>query len=648
MPTPPDKKTSEVDDAVSRGRLWRRIALATLSIVSLIVVTARVIHWIGPPEQQLTAVPLTSLPGNAGWPSFSPDGKQMVFGWDKNKGWPHFELFVQSVEGSAQPVQLTHNEAPIVTYTTPQWSPDGKWIAYTRYHPVLSQKPVEIVLVPAPMGGHELVLQRVYGSEISWSPDSEDIAFTDNDSPEQPAGIFLINKNTLERRSITPSVPKGDPASGDYEPVFSNDGKEIAFARSPNWGINELCVLTLSSGNIRVLFKEISTSIVGLAWAPSGKDLIYASDRMGIRRLWRLPATGGEPEALNIGEDAWSLGVSAVAHRLAYGRGIVNSNIWQIKLTEGGVETRTPMILSDRQNNQPAFSPDEKKIALVSDRSGFDEIWISNSDGSDPAQLSRFGLHKTGTPRWSPDGNWIAFDARATGHADLYLVNLSGANPSRLTSDGFDNSVPTWSPDGAWIYYESNRLGDTEIWKIPTEGGQPIRVTRHGGQWALVTPNGKTLYYFKGIELSELWQKDLPDGDEHRVPGIPDIPDLMSVQVTNDGIYFNVPDSTGSLQHMSLQYFTFRPGKTRRVTSLGNMMLTEGVSVSKDGRTIIYSQQDHITLNIMLVENFPLTQSLRSFPTPMSLRIIPPLSLIYIMYLPGGFAHRVLSCCSVP
>ena len=587
-------------------RSWWRIAFAGLSLVALIVAAPKVIRRIWPAETQLTAVPLTSFPGNAGGPSFSPDGAQIVFTWDKNLGWPNFDIFVQPVLQGAEPFQLTHFHPPVFLADGPVWSPDGKWIVYGRFNPVPSQKPRELVLIPAPAGGHETVLKRLNSAigGISWSPDSKYLALTDRDPPEEPSAIFLVDLSTLEKHRLTTPPKNTLPDAGDFSPVFSHDGKEIAFARSPADGVHQLCVLTLASGNFRILLTEFSNYFVGLAWDTTGKNLIYASDKAGILRLWRVPAGGGESTQLPVGEYAWSLAVSERAHRLAYGQGLVNSNIWQIQLQKERSEIRAPLIASSRQNVQPAFSPDQRKIALVSDRSGFDEIWVCNSDGSDPSQLTRFSMQKTGTPRWSPDGTQIAFDARASGHTDLYLVGLDGATPRRITNDGFDDSTPSWSADGRWIYYTSNRTGDLEIWKISVQGGQPLQVTTHGGKWPLESPDGKTLYYFNDKKDTELWQKLLPSGEDRRVPYVPEIPDLMSCQVTDDGVYFTVPDKSGSIAHSSLRYFNFKTKKTQDVASLGNEMFAMGISVSTDGRTILYSQQDHITLNIMLVENF--------------------------------------------
>ena len=553
------------------------------------------------PEPALTAVPLTALPGNAVWPSFSPDGQQIAFGWDNNLGGSATDFFVQSVGGSGPPVQLTHaGSRPLLSALT-AWTPDGKWITYARYNPQPEQRPVEIVLTPAPMGGPELVLQRTNFAQcgLSWSPDGKYLAFSDRDLPNEPYAVFLLERDTLERRRVT-TPPKG-VSGGDAFAAFSHDGKRIAFVRDVN-GVMQVAVLTLSSSSTQILASGPGTVVGSVAWDPSDADIIYSSDVSGSWRLWRVASTGGEPRPL--GEDGWAPAVSTRAHRLAYGRGSSDSNIWRIGLGKETVETRSILIASSRQDSQPEFSPDENKIVFASDRSGSAEIWTSDSKGDNPLQITQLGNPSTGSPRWSPNGKLIAFDSRAQGKSDIYSVGLDGAAPRLITQDGFDDSRPSWSADGIWIYYQSNRSGEMQLWKVPAFGGQPIQVTTHGGSFAFETSDGKALCYLIPKQQSELWQMNLQDGEERRIAELQDLSDYMGYQITDEGFYFAAPDASGSRVHSSLQYLSFMTKKIRTVAPLGNMTWANGISISKDGRTILYSQQDHINMNIMLVENF--------------------------------------------
>ena len=483
------------------------------------------------------------------------------------------------------------------------WSPDGKWISYLRYNPKPGLKPVELVLIPAPTGGPETVLQRINGGDcgLSWSPDGKYLAFVDRELPQEPHAIYLLQRDTLERRRVT-SPPK-ETLGGDAYPEFSHDGKRIAFVRNLN-GVAQLAVLTLSSGRIRTILSELS-SISGLTWDPADRSIIYASNLAGSSKLWRISATGGTPRPLGIGEDAWAPSVSESTHRLTYAQGTGDMNIWRIRFDKDKVETRMPLIASSRQDLQAELSPYENKIAFSSDRTGTVEIWVADGNGNDPMQVTHLGALNTGRPHWSPDGTQITFDSGARGKPDIYIVGLDGAKPRQLTDDKFDDSSPSWSADGKWIYYQSNRSRELQVWKVPAIGGQAIQVTTGGGSSPLASYDGKYLYYIgTNNNNKELWRIALLDGKEQRVPDIPDINDSESYQATNDGIYFKAPDSSTSVSHSSLRYFSLATRRTQTVTSLGNIIWTQGISVSRDGRTILYSQQDHPSVNIMLVENF--------------------------------------------
>ena len=163
--------------------------------------------------------------------------------------------------------------------------------------------------------------------------------------------------------------------------------------------------------------------------------------------------------------------ISLRGNRLAYARGSYDLNIWRVQATTTGQNAEPAMFISStRRRTAAQYSPDGKRIAFSSDRSGNDEIWVTDSDGSHPVQITAFGK-EVGTPRWSPDGKRIAFDSNAeTQFFQVYTISADGGKPKRLTDGAFENAIPSWSRDGKWIYFESQRTGRPEIWKVsPTE-----------------------------------------------------------------------------------------------------------------------------------------------------------------------------------
>ena len=182
----------------------------------------------------------------------------------------------------------------------------------------------------------------------------------------------------------------------------------------------------------------------GSAWTPNGREIIFASGVLGSgTSLWRVPASGaGEPEQLPFsGGEAYCPAISRTGNRLAYQRGVFDPNIWRLSLSGPGVATGPParFIASTREDVAAQYSPDGKRIAFESDRSGVHGIWVSDADGSNAVELfSRAGA-SCGTARWSPDGQRIAFDFNPEGNFDIYVIRASGGKPIRLTTDSADD-----------------------------------------------------------------------------------------------------------------------------------------------------------------------------------------------------------------
>ncbi len=132
----------------------------------------------------------------------------------------------------------------------------------------------------------------------------------------------------------------------------------------------------------------------------------------------RLPVLGNRSGCHLAGGEACCPAISRSGNRLAYERGVFDANIWRLSLSGLGAATGPParFIASTRGDYAPQYSPDGKRIAFESDRSGVYGIWVSDADGSNAVELiSRAGA-SCGTASWSPDGQRIAFNFDAEGN----------------------------------------------------------------------------------------------------------------------------------------------------------------------------------------------------------------------------------------
>jgi Tol biopolymer transport system component len=109
----------------------------------------------------------------------------------------------------------------------------------------------------------------------------------------------------------------------------------------------------------------------------------------------------------------------------------------------------------------PVWSPDGRTIAFTRGNNSGTEIYVINADGTDERQLTKvrnprkYEFVYTGSPVWSPDGRRIACTSNRTGSFQIYVMSADSSNQRRLTQDKLDDADPAWSPDGSRIAFTS-------------------------------------------------------------------------------------------------------------------------------------------------------------------------------------------------
>jgi serine/threonine protein kinase len=571
--------------------------------------------WSRAPSPALKAVPLTTYPGFESHPSLSPDGNQVAFTWNGERQ-NNFDLYVKLV-GPGRPLQLTTNPA---VDTSPAWSPDGRWIAFLR---VLPKGRAAVMLVPA-LGGPERQLGEIsasgfiaepdFGYGLCWSSDSASLIVTDVPSSTEAGGLFAWSVATGERRRLTSLPPK---QWMDFGPALSADGRSLAFARLVGFGISDLYLLPLGDalqprGEAKRL-TYLNRFTTSPAWMPHGREIVFGSGSLtsGAVDLFAVDATAreGTPRRLNsIGEHATLVSISRPIggrSRMVYAQSHFDPGIWQIVLPDREskampvVSQSIPFLCSTRPEYQPQYSPDGQRVTFVSDTSGASEIWTCDKNGANLVQLTSAAWPETAAPRWSPDGSQIVFHARPEGPGDIFTIPASGGAPKRLTNDPADDWGATWSPDGQWIYFSSNRSGRFEVWKTPVNGGTAVQVSKNGGSGPTASPDGRYTYYAKG---SELWSIPVNGSDERRV--LESLGDWSRFAVTAGGIYFMPvrPALAKTSVEYTIEFFSFSSQQIRTVAQFEKPPFL-GLTISPDGRRLLYSQIDQSGMDLMLVED---------------------------------------------
>ncbi len=409
----------------------------------------------------------------------------------------------------------------------PKFSPDGRWIAFTGEYDGNS----DVYVMPAEGGEpRRLTFHPAEDFVLGWTSDSQKILFRSSRTSfsRRFQKLFLVPARGGFPEELP--LPRGGPAS------FSPDGRRLAY----NPISTEFRTWKRYRGGWRMYiglydlahnqYEELPRVEGNDAFPMWHGDAIYfASDRDGINNLYRYDLHSRQTKQLTHYEEydvKWpSLGPDAIVYE--NGGYLYLFDVKTERSQKVPVQVASDMILARAE-----IAPVERLIRTYNlSPSGARAVFEARGDiftvpakHGDVRDITNSPAVHELSPAWSPDGKWIAYLSDRTGEYELYIKPQDGAGEEvRVTSDGDCYRYgPTWSPDSKKLLYSDKKL---RLWCVDIDRKQPLMIDQahYGGlndftwspdsQWVAYAKSGPNRY--DGIYLYSLQQKKIYPVTDH-------------------------------------------------------------------------------------------------------------------------------------
>lgn len=414
-------------------------------------------------ELDLASGEESKLAENAFNPAYSPDGQHIAV--DASWAGPR-RIWLLDHQGH-NPQQITTDTSEEFAHFAPSWSPDGKQIVFQNL--VRTKFDVRVVTLDSKRMNW-VTNDFSINLRPSWSRSGRFIYF----SSYRSGGINIWRAPVKEDGTINGSLQQVTTGAGqDVEVAVSPDSKRLAYAtlrqNADIWKLPVSPETGLANGTPDAVISTTREDSRG-AWSPDSKMIAFNSDRAGDMNIWLFALADSSTQQLTTGlggdfQPNWSPDQKRIAF---FSSRSGSPNIWEVEIAGGTLKRLTS---NSGVNVNPFYSPDGTLIAYQSDQSGRLEVWVMNSDGSNPHRLTNIGI--TGHfMRWSDDSRGIVFRCTCSGKPATMKVSVNGGDPQPF-SEMMGGSHISLSPDRAHIMdVVSHRV----LWVSPVSGGKPEKV----------------------------------------------------------------------------------------------------------------------------------------------------------------------------
>jgi len=240
----------------------------------------------------------------------------------------------------------------------------------------------------------------------------------------------------------------------------------------------------------------------------------------------------------------------------------------------------------------PHWSKDGSKILFQSNETGYWQIFIMNSDGSNKQQITEDKSNNNFLD-WSPDNKKICFVSDRTGNEEIFVMDMFGDNVKQLTSNPARDIHPYWSPDGKRIFFNSTRddSGDFELYVMDENGSNKKRITYTDDNetCARLSPVSNELVFLRNNAkgLDEIFLKNLSDSSEKQLTFTPSTDGWPAWFPDGKKIIF----STKEKGIYKLHLFELESNRIYKISNPPHPYWDGRANVSSDGKKIVFNRQ---------------------------------------------------------
>ncbi|HSO75372.1 MAG TPA: winged helix-turn-helix domain-containing protein [Blastocatellia bacterium] len=401
--------------------------------------------WVVP-SQGGDPTPVTQVgtpPGGHGSPSWSPDGKRIVFTASD---------FLSGGLWSVSPTGEELRQLDKSLCFDPVWSPDGETIYYARAFALWKIRVSPTSGETAGEPGLVVSTAPLQIRHLTISADGKRIAYSQL-SNDSNLWSVPVSKSTNLATGL-PAPLTRNTNSRNLFPLFSPDGGKIAFYFRHS-GVQTTISTIDADGRNQVNLTAGTTASISSGWFPEGDQVAFLTNKEGRSTLWSVSLKSGrERLLLEIDQGASYARLSPDGKEIAISsKGAGATNVWTIQLDGGQAKQIT---FDDELMGFPCWSPDGKLLAFQIERGDDHHIAIVPKDGGTPEQLT-FDRGLSWAHSWSGDGDKIAFAGFRNGYWNIWWVSRSTKTQKMVTSYAKLNAYvryPAWSPLGDQIVYE--------------------------------------------------------------------------------------------------------------------------------------------------------------------------------------------------